>query len=58
MTPEELRTLREKANLSQQKLADMLGVNRQTVSRWEVGTYGIGRAEALLITQTLRRKRK
>lgn len=34
---ENIRKLREKANLTQQQLADRLYVSRQTISRWESG---------------------
>lgn len=30
-------TLREKENLSQEKLAEILGVSRQAVQKWETG---------------------
>lgn len=32
-----LLLLREKAGLSQEKLAEKLGVSRQAVSKWETG---------------------
>lgn len=41
MTPTQLKAWREKANFSQQKLADILGVDHMTVSRWERGFYTI-----------------
>jgi DNA-binding XRE family transcriptional regulator len=34
------RALRQQAGLSQQELADALGVWRETVARWESGTRG------------------
>lgn len=35
--PEKLRTLRRKQGLSQQDVAERLGITRQTVSNWEAG---------------------
>ncbi|MEV3846881.1 helix-turn-helix transcriptional regulator [Streptomyces microflavus] len=35
--PEQRRELRESAGLSQQELADIVGVTRQAVSHWESG---------------------
>lgn len=35
MTPDELRTRRKALRLSQEKLAEALGVTQHTVSRWE-----------------------
>lgn len=41
MTPSDLKTLRAKLGLSQQALADRLGVARNTVTRWEMGLHPI-----------------
>ncbi|WP_455362006.1 helix-turn-helix transcriptional regulator [Streptomyces sp. SYSU K21746] len=35
--PEQRRELREAAGLSQQEIADVIGVTRQAVSHWEAG---------------------
>lgn len=49
---ENLTRLRHERNLSQEELAEQLGVSRQTVSRWEVGTV-IPTADNLLALGTL-----
>jgi transcriptional regulator with XRE-family HTH domain len=36
--PAVARAIRDAAGVSQQQLADELGVNRVTVARWELGT--------------------
>lgn len=41
MTPDELRTWREQAGLTQASLAAYLSVDRMSVSRWERGTRTI-----------------
>jgi len=43
--PAELRSLREAAGLSQQQLADALGVTRAAISHWETGTRSPRRGE-------------
>ena len=45
---ENLQTVRKKNQLSQEKLAEMLGVSRQAVSKWELGE-GYPEVEKLLI---------
>lgn len=56
MTPAELKTRRAKLGLSQQKLADTLGVSRNTVARWEMGSVPITEPAARLL-KTLRGKK-
>lgn len=41
MTGPELRTRREVLGLTQQALAERLGIDSMTVSRWERGEHGI-----------------
>lgn len=45
MTADELRRRRERLRLTQQELADRLGVHRVTVNRWENGALAIDRPE-------------
>lgn len=37
MLPNNLREMRDRKGLSQQRLADIIGVNRATIRRWETG---------------------
>ena len=37
MTGTDIQQLRKKLKLTQQELADKLGVSRATVNRWEIG---------------------
>lgn len=49
LTGKEIRFLRKQLDLTQSELARLLGVDAQTVARWEKGTSAIpGPAEALL----------
>jgi len=41
MTPDELKSRRKAMNLKQDELARLLGVDHNTVSRWELGNVGI-----------------
>lgn len=36
--PDERRALREQAGLTQQEMADAIGVTRAAISQWEAGT--------------------
>ncbi len=42
-----IRELRQEKNLSQEELARLLGVDRSTVAKWEIGT-NLPRAEKLI----------
>jgi len=37
--PDRIKALREHLDMTQQQLADELGVRQQTISEWEVGVY-------------------
>lgn len=51
MTPSTLKSLRASLGWSQQRLAEELGVQRNTVNRWEMGTNPIPpMAQKLLAT--------
>jgi transcriptional regulator with XRE-family HTH domain len=41
MTQQELVAFRERLQLTQQELADRLGIDRVTIARWETGTRAI-----------------
>lgn len=41
MTPDDLFTWRKARGLTQKQLAERLGVNKQTVARWEWGMWPI-----------------
>lgn len=46
-TPAQRRALREASELSQQELADIVGVSRAAVSHWETGARNMPRGEHL-----------
>ena len=50
MSPAELKTLRARLGLSQQQLAERIGVARNTVNRWEMGERNI----SLMVSRLLR----
>lgn len=39
MSPDEIIEIRKKLNLTQQKLADLIGARQHTVARWETGLH-------------------
>ncbi len=55
MKAEDIKKLRAKLHLTQQAMADKLGVARSTVARWEAGDK---RPSQLAIRQLNRLKRK
>jgi putative zinc finger/helix-turn-helix YgiT family protein len=63
LRPGEVRFLRNALDMTQEALADRLGVHRTTVARWEIGEVAIGQAEsvalrALAAMQVLEQKPK
>lgn len=55
MTPASLKSLRTTLGWSQQRLADELGVQRNTVARWEMGLHPIAPIAARLIQSIIAR---
>jgi transcriptional regulator with XRE-family HTH domain len=49
MTGTEVRAIRTRLKLTQQELADKVGVTRVTVARWELGLIGIRHSAARLL---------
>jgi|CXWL01.1.fsa_nt_gi DNA-binding transcriptional regulator YiaG len=50
ISPAELKTLRAHLGLSQQQLAERIGVQRNTVNRWEMGDRKI----SVMVSRLLR----
>ena len=59
MTPKTLQRIRKKLHLTQEQLAEEIGVHRVTVARWETGERGIPEPVARLVAKIrLERKRR
>ena len=62
LKPKEFRIIREKMGLTQGELAELMGTNQNTISRWEIGLRSISETVArflkLLAKTQKRRKRK
>jgi transcriptional regulator with XRE-family HTH domain len=56
MTADELRTLLERAGVSQLQLATKLGIDKGTVNRWATGKSGINQFVANAIRAALKSK--
>jgi DNA-binding transcriptional regulator YiaG len=54
MKPEELRQIRKQLNLTQQQLADILGVSSRQVIRWEKGDYPISKIAEVAVRGLLK----
>lgn len=55
MTPEKIRELRDRAELTQRELANILEVNRSAVAQWESGVNRPSRIQAEML-KALRRE--
>ena len=51
MSPQQIRTIRAWFNLTQQELADKVGVSANTVARWEGGDRNPSRPVVKLLQQ-------
>jgi len=58
MTPKDLKRIRQKLGLTQEDLAERLGVTRITVGRWETGMRRITEPMARLIKRIAAEERK
>ena len=50
-----VRALREHLGLTQQEMADQLGIRQQTISEWETGMYQPRGASSTLLTMVAER---
>lgn len=55
MTPDQLKSIRERLGLTQAQLATKLGVTRNTINRWEMGLHPIPPLAATLLPLLRRR---
>ena len=53
MTPDQLKALRARLGLTQAELAEQIGVERNTVNRWEMGLLPIQTITALAVQHLL-----
>jgi len=58
MTPDELKAIRARLGLTQAQLAEQLGVERNTVNRWEMGLLPIQKITELAVKYLVSKKRK
>lgn len=55
MTPDELRARRKALGLSQQRLAEAIGVTQHTISRWEEGKMRMDAPRSLWLDVEMQR---
>ena len=55
MTGQELRDLRLSSGLSMTKLAEMVGVSRQTIHNWQTGKHKINGRDAAYIESVIKK---
>ena len=61
MSPDEIKRIRKILNLTQQKLADLIGAGQHTVARWETGLHNPTGAYLMALrglAEKAKRKRK
>jgi DNA-binding transcriptional regulator YiaG len=58
VTGEEVRAARHKLGITQTEFAQRVGVERNTVTRWELGLLRVGRTAAILIRLLAQQARK
>ena len=49
LTPSEVRYLRKELEMTQEQLAERLGIHRVSVARWETGEVEIGQVESMAL---------
>ena len=55
MTPKEIKVARAQLGATQQQLADLLGVTRDAVHKWECGERRMSTSRVLLLQEVLNR---
>jgi DNA-binding transcriptional regulator YiaG len=53
MTPTQLKHIRKRLGLTQTGLGDLLGVDRNTITRWEMGLHPIPQTASKLLVLIL-----